>query len=165
MSEERGSGAPFPTPYRGHTATVRPEWIDENGHMNMAYYVVVFDGAIDHLWAAIGLGEPYRQRTRHGTFAAEAHLLYRAELMLGDQVEIVTQILGADTKRIHLAFEMQRDGQTVAQQETMMLHVNLETRRVVPFLPDCARLIATAAAAHATLPRPDWAGRRLAMPA
>jgi len=168
MMTERGGDAPFhasfPAPYRGHTAVVRPEWIDENGHMNMAYYVVVFDGAIDHIWAAIGLGEPYRQRTRHGTFAAEAHILYRAELMLGDRVEVVTQILGADAKRIHLAFEMQRDGAAVARQEVMMLHVSLETRRVVPFLPECAGLIDRAAAAHAALPLPDWVGRRLAMP-
>ncbi len=165
---QRGS---IPAPFTGHTATVRPEWIDENGHMNMAYYVVVFDGAIDHLWTAIGLGEPYRQRTGHGTFAAEAHISYRAELLMGDRVRVVSQILAADDKRVHLAFEMQRDDagpsgahDVVAQQEVMLLHVSLKTRRVVPFLPDVAVTVAAAARAHATLPRPDWVGRRLAMP-
>ena len=163
LSTGRGG---IPAPFTGHTATVRPEWIDENGHMNMAYYVVVFDQAIDHLWAAIGLGEAYRQRTRHGTFAAEAHIAYRAELLEGDRVQVATQILGADSKRVHLAFEMRRDdtAAVVAQQEVMLLHVNLETRRVVPFLPDAAASVAAAARAHAVLPRPDWVGRRLLMP-
>ncbi len=144
---------------------MRPEWIDENGHMNMAYYVVVFDGAIDHLWAAIGLGQPYRERTQHGTFAVESHIIYKTELLLGDEVQVSTQILAADSKRIHLAHEMRRaDGTVAAQQEVMLLHVNLQTRRVVPFLPDAAETVAAAAEAHVALPRPDWVGRRLAMP-
>lgn len=163
MASLRGG---IPAPFTGHAAVVRPEWIDENGHMNMAYYVVVFDGAIDHLWSALGLGEPYRRRTQHGTFAAEAHILYRAELLQGDRVQVATQILGADSKRIHLAHEMRREdtGSVVAQQEVMLLHVSLITRRVVPFLPETAVMIAAGAEAHAILPRPDWVGRRLAMP-
>ena len=163
MPARRGG---IPAPFTGHTAVVRPEWIDENGHMNMAYYVVVFDGAIDHLWSALGLGEPYRRRTQHGTFAAEAHIRYRAELLLGDRVQVTTQILGADSKRIHLAHEMVRKegGEVVAQQEVMLLHVSLVTRRVVPFLSGVAMMVAAGAQAHAVLPRPDWVGRRLAMP-
>ena len=157
----------IPAPFTGHAATVRPEWIDENGHMNMAYYVVVFDGAIDHLWAAIGLGAPYRERTQHGTFAVESHILYKAELLLGDGIQVSTQILAADSKRLHLAHEMHRaaDGMVAAQQEVMLLHVDLRTRRVVPFLPGAAGLVAAAAEAHAALPRPKWVGRRLLMPA
>ncbi len=163
MPTQRGG---IPAPFTGHAAIVRPEWIDENGHMNMAYYVVVFDGAIDHLWLALGLGEAYRQRTRHGTFAAEAHIHYRAELLQGDRVHVATQIVAADHKRIHLAHEMRREdsGTVVAQQEVMLLHVSLVTRRVVPFLPEAAALVAAGAAAHAVLPRPDWVGRSLAMP-
>ena len=159
---ERGG---IPAPFTGHAATVRPEWIDENGHMNMAYYIVVFDGAIDHLWAAIGLGQPYRERTQHGTFAAESHIIYKAELLLGDEMRVSTQIVAADGKRIHLAHEMRRtNGAVAAQQEVMLLHVSLQTRRVVPFLPEAAGLIAAAAQAHAALPRPDWIGRQVAMP-
>ena len=168
---ERGG---IPAPFTGHPAAVRPEWIDENGHMNSAAnpmgfgeacYVVVFDGAIDHLWAAIGLGAPYRERTQHGTFAAESHIIYKSELLLGDEMQVSTQILAADSKRIHLAHEMRRaHGAVAAQQEVMLLHVDLQTRRVVPFLPDAAEMVAAAAEAHAALPRPDWVGRRLAMP-
>ena len=134
--------------------------------MNMAYYVVVFDGAIDHIWPAVGLGEAYRRSTGHGTFAAEAHILYRAELLVGDRVQVDTQIVGADAKRIHLAHEMRREADriVVAQQEAMLLHVSLETRRVVPFPPDVAALVAAGARAHAVLPRPLWLSRRIAIP-
>ena len=154
-------------PFTAHTATVRPEWIDDNGHMNLAYYVVVFDHATDALWDAIGLNEDYKLRTGHGTFAVECHILYRAELMLGDAVRVASHILQTDTKRIHLLHEMQRTdtGAVVAQQELMLLHVDLRTRRVAPFLPDSAMRVAEAARAHAVLPRPDWVGRRIAMPA
>ncbi len=161
MPKERGG---LPAPFTGHTATVLPGWIDENGHMNLAYYVVVFDTATDLLWSAIGLGEPYRQRTGHGTFAVETHILYRAELLLHDRVQVTSQILGADAKRIHLAHELRRDATVAAQQELMLLHVDLGTRRTVPFLPDIAARVASAAQDHAALPRPDWVGRRITMP-
>ena len=151
-------------PFSGFSAAVRPEWIDENGHMNLAYYLVMFDGATDLLWEAIGLGGPYRQHTRHGTFAVESHILYRAELLQGDVASVQTQIIGADTKRIHLAHEMVRCGTLIAQQEIMLLHVSLDSRRVVPFPPGTGTQVAAMAQAHSLLPRPDWIGRRVAMP-
>lgn len=162
-SGERGG---IPAPFTGHAATVLPGWIDDNGHMNLAYYVLVFDGATDRLWDAIGLGEPYRRATGLSTFAAEMHTLYRAELRLGDPMRVSSQILGADGKRIHLAHELFHAGtDTVsAQQELMLLHVDLGTRKVVPFPPDAMDRVNNAARDHAALPRPDWTGRRVAMP-
>jgi len=155
----------LPAPFTGYAAQVRPEWIDENGHMNLAFYVTVFDGATDLLWDAIGLGQSYRQATGNGTFAVETHVLYRAELLLGDEASVSTQILGADAKRLHLTHEMRRGSALIAQQEIMLLHVSLDTRRVMPFPPDTAARVLAAATTHAALPRPDWAGRRVAMPA
>ena len=72
--------APFVTP----PYEVRSEWIDDNGHLNLAYYLVLFDWATDALWAAIGLGDGLRA-AGHGTFAAESHILYRAELVAGEE--------------------------------------------------------------------------------
>ena len=148
-----------------HSATVLPEWIDGNGHMNLAYYVLVFDAATDLLCDVAGLSAAHRQQTRTGVFAAETHILYRAELLLGDQVRVCSQVVGADAKRIHLAHEMLRGNDPVAQQEVMLLHVSLDTRRVAPFPPDIQAQVSALAAAHARLPRPGWLGRRLAMPA
>jgi acyl-CoA thioester hydrolase len=153
-------------PFERYQGEVLPEWIDANDHMNLAYYIVLFDYATDMLFDAIGIGREYKDSTNMGTFAAETHNLYERELTVGDRVRVKTQILGLDNKRLHLAHEMLMiaGGQRAAAQELMYLHVDLAARCVVPF-PDAVReRVASAAAAHAHLIRPDWAGRRIAMP-
>src|SRR5271169_80036 len=99
-----GIAAPFDH-YRGE---VRTEWIDLNGHMNLAYYTVLFDYATDLLFDTIGIGRDYKRDTNHGTFVAESHNLYEHELLVDERVRIASQIIGADSKRLHLAHEMFR---------------------------------------------------------
>jgi acyl-CoA thioester hydrolase len=156
----------IPAPFERYEGEVLREWIDANEHMNLAYYTVLFDYATDVLFDAIGIGRQYKDGTGNGTFAVETHNLYERELLQGDRVRIGTQILGMDGKRLHLAHEMRMaaDGQRAATQELMYLHVDLSTRRVVPFPREVRERVATAAAAHARLARPAWAGRRIAMP-
>jgi acyl-CoA thioester hydrolase len=153
-------------PFEQYEGEVLPEWIDANNHMNLAYYIVLFDYATDALFDAIDIGRRYKDRTNNGTFAVETHNLYERELLLGDCIRVSTQILGSDGKRLHLAHEMfmRGNGQRVAMQELMYLHVDLSSRRVVPFPDDVRERVADAAAVHAHLPRPSWAGRRIAMP-
>ena len=156
---------PFPTPFDRYQGEVLPAWIDSNNHMNLAYYVLLFDFATDAIYEAFGLDARYREATNCATFAAESHNQYVQELLVGERVQIVTQILAADTKRVHLAHEMLRlsDGKRAATQELLYLHVDLGIRRVVPWRPALWARIEAAAAAHAALPRPDWVGRRIAM--
>ncbi len=155
----------IPAPFDQYEGDVLPEWIDANGHMNLAYYVVLFDYATDALFDAIGIGRGYKDGTNHGTFVVETHNLYERELLVGERVRVSTQILGADGKRLHLAHEMftLAGEQRAATQELMYLHIDLSARRVVPWLPEIHERVAAAAAAHSHLPRPDWAGRRIAM--
>ena len=156
----------IPAPYERFEGEVLPEWIDYNGHMNLAYYTVLFDQATDLLFDALGLGLDYRRDTQMGTFVAETHNRYERELLVGACVRVATQIVAADDKRLHLAHEMfaREGGHRTATQELMFLHVDLTLRRVCPFPPELRRRVADAAAAHAALPRPDWIGRRIAMP-
>jgi acyl-CoA thioester hydrolase len=156
----------FPAPFDRYQGEVLPEWIDANDHMNLAYYTVLFDYATDALFDAIGIGRQYKDSTNHGTFVVETHNLYERELLLGDRVRIATQILGSDDKRLHLGHEMFmiNNGRRAAMQELMYLHVDLTGRRVVPFPELVRERVAAAASAHAGLPRPDWVGRRIAMP-
>lgn len=156
----------FPAPFARFEGEVLPEWIDYNGHMNLAYYTVLFDFATDVLFDELGLGLDYRRSTLHGTFVAETHNLYQRELLVGARVRVATQIVGSDDKRLHLAHEMfaLADGERAAAQELMFLHVDLQARRVSPFPLELRRRVNAAAAAHAALPRPDWLGRRVAMP-
>jgi len=156
----------IPAPFDHYRGEVLPEWIDANDHLNLAYYTVLFDYATDALFDAIDIGRNYKNATNKGTFAVETHNLYERELLLGEHVRVATQILAADTKRLHLAHEMfSLAGKwRAATQELMYLHVDLATRRVIPFPAEVWRRVSAAAAAHADLPRPDWAGRHIAMP-
>jgi acyl-CoA thioester hydrolase len=156
----------IPAPFERYEGEVLPEWIDANDHMNLAYYTVLFDYATDALFDAIGIGRQYKDSTGNGTFVVETHNLYERELLLGERVRVGTQILGMDGKRLHLAHEMfiVANGQRAATQELMYLHVDLKARRVVPFPNEVRGRVAAATAAHAHLARPDWAGRRIAMP-
>jgi len=156
----------IPAPFDRYEGEVLPEWIDANNHMNLAYYTVLFDYATDALFDAIGIGRQYKDSTNHGTFVVETHNLYERELLLGDRVRVSTQILAMDNKRLHLVHEMfmTANGQRAATQELLYLHVDLGARHVVPFLDEVLQRVAAAAAAHAHLPRPDWAGRHIAMP-
>jgi acyl-CoA thioester hydrolase len=155
----------IPAPFERYQGEVLAEWIDANGHMNLAYYTVLFDYATDVLFDAIGIGWDYKRATNHGTFVVETHSLYERELLAGERVRVISQILGADGKRLHLAHEMLRiaDGQRSATQELMFLSIDLTRRRVVPFMADAQQRVDAAAAAHAYLPTPRWVGRRVVM--
>jgi acyl-CoA thioester hydrolase len=153
----------FPCPFEEYTTHVLPEWIDLNGHMNMAYYGVVFDRGNYAAGNALGLGADYIDRTDHGIFAAETHTLYFRELHLGDLLSVRTQIISADGKRLHFAHEIyhSESSERAAAQEVMYLHVDLTTRRVVPFLDDVRTEIAEASRVHQRLPVPEWCGRKI----
>ena len=86
----------IPAPFDGYQGEVLPKWIDINGHMNLAYYTVLFDCATDLLFETIGIGQSYKRATNHGTFVVETHNLYERELLVGERVRVVSQILGGD---------------------------------------------------------------------
>jgi acyl-CoA thioester hydrolase len=145
---------------------VLPEWIDANGHMNLAYYVVLFDQATDLLYDALGVGTAYREATGNSTFTAETHTLYERELRAGEAVRVVPYLLGADTKRLHYFHEMfhAEQGHRVAAQELMALHIDMSVRRVAPFPPALSETIGAAVRACRKRPVPEGVGRRIAMP-
>jgi acyl-CoA thioester hydrolase len=145
---------------------VRPEWIDSNGHMNLAYYVVVFDLATDKLYAHLGIGDAYREASGNSCFTAETHTLYEREVHLGDRLLVRTWLLGADTKRLHYFHEMfhAESGERSAVQELMALHIDMGIRRVAPFPEERRLALAEAVARHKPAPLPKGAGRRIALP-
>lgn len=150
---------------------VRPEWVDYNGHLNDAYYMVIFSYASDGLIARIGLDAAGRAATGHTLYTLEVHLNYLQEVHAGVAVEVRTQILGVDAKRIHLFHTLHRqdNGALLASNEQMLANIdasNAQTGpRTAPFLPAVAALLMPLAQAHAALPRPAHAGRSIALPA
>ena len=79
-----------------HEETVRPEWIDYNGHMNFAYYVLVFDHATDVLFDALGIGSDYCRERTNSNFVLETHTLYEREVGGGDRLRVRCRLLDAD---------------------------------------------------------------------
>jgi acyl-CoA thioester hydrolase len=145
---------------------VLPQWIDANGHMNLAYYVVLFDQATDLMYDAIGAGQAYREATGNSTFTAETHTLYEREVRLGERVRVTAHLLGADAKRLHYFHEMfhAESGHRVAAQELIALHIDMARRRVAPFPADLHARIQAMVRERAGSRLPDGVGRRIAMP-
>lgn len=140
---------------------VRPEWIDYNGHMNVAWYVLIFDQATDALLARLGMDPTYVKRARLSMFALEMHVTYERELVSNAPYTVHTQILDADTKRMHLHHQMHHAEQhwRAAGNEVMLLHVDMEQRRATPFPADIQARVDAVQAAHIRLPRPAGVGR------
>jgi acyl-CoA thioester hydrolase len=157
--------ADVPAPIDHHRERVRPDWIDYNGHMNVAYYVLVFDHGTDVLFDMLDIGAGYRARSNCSLFAMEGHINYLAEVKEGDELRVTTQFLGHDDKRIHFFHRMYhvRDGYLAATSELLGLHVDLARRRASVFPPDVHNRLASLASAHAGLPRPPELGRVIAL--
>ena len=148
-------------PFDQHRATVLPEWIDWNGHMNVGFYVVAFDKATDTLCNQFGCSWDYTREKIGMTFVLEAHVTYDREVKEGDPLRITSQILDMDAKRLHFIHCMYHgsEGYLAATNELMLMNIDYETRRSAPW-PDWAMdRLDKLAAAHKSLPVPAQAGR------
>lgn len=151
----------IPAPLTLYEGPVLPEWIDINGHMNVAYYVLAFDWATDKLFDFVGVGGDYLETRGQSMFALETHVTYQRELHRGDPLRVTTQILGADAKRLHFFHLMYHgtEGFLAATSEWLAMHIDMAARRAAPFPDDIAARLADIAGAHASLPRPPEVGR------
>jgi acyl-CoA thioester hydrolase len=153
---ERFDCAPlFFAPFVSSVMRIEPQWIDYNGHLNMAYYNVLFDRAVDETYELIGVG------------AAEVHVRYLRELHAGDPVRVTFQLLDFDAKRLHYFEQLfhAEEGWVSATSENLSLHVDMKAKKTAAFPSQVASRLAEMKASHARLPVPEAAGRRIAMPA
>ena len=147
------------SPFRSTVMRVRPEWIDYNGHLNMAYYSVLFDLGADQIFERLGFGPDYQARTGHTTYSAEFHISYVRELHVDAAVTVTFQMIDCDEKRFHSYQELwHEDGWLAATGETMTLHVDQSGPRVAAMPAEIYANVTALRDAHATLPRPDKAG-------
>ncbi|MET0852432.1 MAG: thioesterase family protein [Candidatus Rokuibacteriota bacterium] len=161
------TAGPVAAPYDGFRGVVRPEWIDDNGHLNMAYYVLIFDHATDDWFEWIGLGRAHRRTQPVTTFCLEAHVTYQREVREGDPLRVTTQLLAHDAKRMHYFHEMYHatEGYLAATNELVSLHVSQETRRAAAMAPQIQERLSIIQAAHDKLPRPTQVGRVMGLAA
>ena len=158
--------ADLPAPLDLHRETVQPNWIDYNGHMNVAYYVLAFDHGTDVLFDLIGMDEAYRDRTNCSAFVVESHVTYQRELRDGDPIAVSTQLLGHDAKRLHFHHVMRHGeaGFVAATNELLVLHVSYDGPRAAAFAEPVASRIAELWCRHQGLARPEMAGRAICLP-
>ncbi|MEC4019558.1 thioesterase family protein [Streptomyces sp. H27-D2] len=142
---------------------VREDWLDYNGHLSEAFYVLVFGYATDAMMVRIGLGGAYREQSGCSLYTVEAHVRYLREVGSGAELAIRTRILGTDSKKVRFVHEMfvgdavnDPEGEPVATEELFALHVDKQGGHATPLPPEVQQLLA---AATAPGPAPEWAGR------
>ena len=116
---------------------IQPDWIDYNGHLNMAYYSVLFDRSVDDAFELLGMGPNYAKKRRLTTYTAEFHICYLRELHLEHRVSGRFHLLDYDAKRLHIFQELYHvDGWLAATAETLTLHIDMSGPKAAPFPPD-----------------------------
>ena len=125
------------------TGRVKAEWADYNGHMNLAFYIHLFDGAWETLLGKFNIGEESARNQKRTTFAVESHTTYDKELKVGDEVELNLLFLDRDKKRIVYKLEMKHklEQYLASTTEVCSLYVDLGARKVIEFEDDKKKLI------------------------
>jgi len=148
-----------------HTSdgVVKPEWIDHNGHMNVAYYLLAFDLSGDELWQDFGITDEYVRTTNNSTFAVDCHISYQRELKSGERFFITSQVLAYDDKRIHFFQRMYHaeEKYLAATAEWLNLHIDLASRRVSEWPEKISESIGQWASRQPERDYPAEAGKRM----
>jgi acyl-CoA thioester hydrolase len=149
----------------GWRGAIPPDWVDYNGHLRDAFYLLIFSYAVDGLMDEIGLDARSREHTGLTLFTLEAHINYLHEVKLGAAVEARIQIMAMDRKRLQLYLTLHPKGeaQVMAASEQMLLQVNLEGPKSAAFTPQTKEALERITAAQQDWPAPEYAGRKIAL--
>jgi acyl-CoA thioester hydrolase len=155
------SEAESTSPFRPPPQTVEDQWLDFNGHMNMAFFNVAFDRNLDAFFQHLGIGEAYGRDRRLSFFTAEVHVVYRRELPPRAPIDSRIRLAGLDGKRVVMFGELYHagEGYLSATSEQLLLHVHLDERKVVPIPDDVFARLTAEYARTAVLGPPEALGR------
>ena len=151
----------IPAPLDKFRAKVLPEWIDHNGHMNMGYYMVVFDFATDEFMEFAYLDRAHRDQFKITTFSLEGHITYNREIGEDAPLRFTTRLLNFDAKKFHYIHHMYHgtQGYLAATNELMSIHISQETRRSTPMQANIMERLAAIKEAHDELTPNPYTGR------
>ena len=138
MTRQNKTDETFSSPYKTRNQKVLSEWIDYNGHMNVAYYTLAFDKALDFFFEdVLGIGPSFVEKNKEGPFALKASYNYFSELLEEEIFFVDISILDFDSKRVHLFGEMRKDQslELSAIFETVLMNMDLSARTVKQY-PD-----------------------------
>lgn len=146
--------------------TVRPEWIDYNGHLYDGYYAVIFAKAVDEFLIRVAITPAVRETTKHTLYTMETHVRFLWEVKLGTPVSVTCQLLELDAKRVRVFLSMHDKVRNivVATSEQMLMSIDQSGEaHSAPWLPDTARILEGLLKEHALLAMPKDAGRSIAI--
>ena len=117
------------------TTKIINEWTDYNNHMNLSYYILVFDKAAEKMLSNFEMGEEAAINTKRSTMVVETHTTYNNEVKEGEEVDIYLSYCDHDKKRLHYKLEMYEKSKNVLSSttEVLALYINLELRKVAEF--------------------------------
>ena len=141
-------------------------WVDYNGHLRDAFYMLLFSMGCDATMEYLGLDEAGRAATGHSTFTLEAHTNFLLEVREGAAVEVRMQLLAADAKRIHGFLSLHPQGRQpmLACSEQMWLNMDMAVRRSAPYAASVLPRVVALAARHGNLPVSKYVGRLIGLP-
>lgn len=121
------------TAMRPWREVVQPEWVDYNGHLSEAYYVLVFGHATDAVMAAVGMTTDHLAATHTSLFTVEAHIRYLDQVPPAAELEVRSSVIGHTDKLLWTWHEMWVDGRLRATEEVLGVHVDTGSGRACPF--------------------------------
>jgi len=118
-----------------NTTKIINDWTDYNNHMNLSYYILVFDKAAEKILSKFNMGEEAALKTKRSTMVVETHTTYNNEVKEGDEVDVYLSYCDHDKKRLHYKLEMYEKSKNIlsATTEVLALYINLELRKVAEF--------------------------------
>ena len=117
------------------TKKIIKEWTDYNNHMNLSYYILVFDLGAEVMLSKFQMGEHSAKTTKKSTMVVETHTTYNNEVKEGDEVDVFLSYFDHDKKRLHYKLEMYEKNKNVlsATTEVLSLYIDLNLRKVAEF--------------------------------
>ena len=155
----------FSKPLRLHRASVRPEWVDYNGHMTESRYLQIFGDASDALFRYVGVDSDYHDRG-YSFYTVESHIMNLLEVAANEPLYVTTQVLDVDEKRLRY-FHSMHHGRTDAQLATveqMVVHVDMRAGKACPTDPTVLSRLQAILDGHQHIARPAQVGRSIGMP-
>lgn len=146
--------------------SVRPEWIDYNGHLYDGYYAVIFAKAVDEFLVRVCLTPAVRETTRHTIYTMETHVRFLWEVKLGTPMSVTCQVLELDAKRVRIFLSMHDKVRNlvVATSEQLLMSIDqTDEPHAAPWLPQSGAILEGLLKEHAALPMPKDAGRSIAI--
>ena len=118
-----------------NTTKIVNEWTDYNNHMNLSFYILVFDKAAEKILSKFNMGEEAAIKTKRSTMVVETHTTYNNEVKEDDNVDVYLSYCDHDKKRLHYKLEMYEKSKNVlsATTEVLALYINLDLRKVAEF--------------------------------